>query len=46
MAVKVVKRLKFLKGGTNVASTPRFPGLSGPRFAAKNSNNRRVRVRG
>jgi len=43
---RIVKKTKFLKGGTNLAKTRKFPGIYGPRYAAPNSNNRRVRQRG
>jgi len=47
MAVKVVKRVKFLRGSTHLArGGVGIPGIYGPRYAASGSNNRRVRVRG
>jgi hypothetical protein len=46
MAIRTVKKVKFLKGATKLATVPKFPGIGGPRYAASGSNNRRVRVRG
>jgi hypothetical protein len=47
MAIRTVKKVKFLKGSTNLGTTPRFPGISGTVVSrAANSNNRRVKVRG
>lgn len=43
---RIVKRVKFLKGGTRLAKGNLFPGLTGPRYTSSGSNNRRVRVRG
>lgn len=43
---RVLKKVNFLKGRTNLGKTPRFPGISGPRYAASGSNNRRVKARG
>ena len=41
---RVLKKTKFLKGGTNLAKTRSFPGIYGPRYGP--SNNRRVKARG
>jgi hypothetical protein len=47
MAIKTVKKSKFLKGSTNLGTVPKFPGISGTVVSRPaNSNNRRVRVRG
>jgi hypothetical protein len=43
---RTLKKVKFLKGRTNLGTVPKFPGISGRVVSrAANSNNRRVTVR-